>query len=203
MSISVQDIINKGKVSVRSSGTLYPVYISLFKEAFGFEPECPTCGSVNGHSHWDAFVAYGNGLDPNKILTTNINLMTNNKTFAIKNKSIIYSYDFKKEGQDRLFTNRTYGDIMTEEFAIAYLENAEESGDEELFDRRKAEFSKLPAKYATETDLTDVDLHNLKFAELQNLATSKNYPSEEWQGFKSKADMITYIEGKELGDDLI
>lgn len=196
--MTAKEIINKGKVAVRNSSTLYPIYQNLFKEAFGYFPECPTCGSVNGHKHWDAFVAFGNGSDPNTLLTQN-NITMSNKTFEIKNKNIIYSYNFKKKGQDRLFTSRSYGDVMTEEFAIAYLDNA---AGEELLNQRKAEFSLLPRKYRIDSvekeDDTEKDLSKLKLVELQAIATEKQYPAEEWDKINSKANLIAYLEAKEL-----
>ena len=177
--MTIQDLIKKGKVAVRTSGTLYPIYQSLFKEAFGFIPECPTCGSVNGHKHWEAFVALGNGSDPKTLLTQNNKTMANTKkTFEVKNKSIIYSYNFKKKGQDREFTSRSYGDVMTEEFALAYLDNA--ADDEELLMKRRAEFSVLPSKYRQEepakSSNTETGKKAPSFADLQQIATEKGYP---------------------------
>lgn len=208
--MTAKDLILKGKVAVRTSGTLYPIYQNLFKEAFGFIPECPTCGSVNGHKHWEAFVAFGNGADPNTLLIQNNKTMANTntkKTFEVKNKSIIYSYNFKKKGLDREFTARTYGDVMTEDFALAYLDSAAE--DKELLNKRKAEFSVLPSKYAKKEDTTntskagsedgkDVDLSKLKLVDLQAIATEKQYPAEEWEKIKSKADLIAYLDAKAI-----
>lgn len=194
------DIIQRGKQAVRISGTFYPVYENLFKEAFGFNPECPTCGSINGHKHWDAFVAYANGEDPETLLkhnSFNLNIMSNNTTFAVKNKSKIYAYTFKKKGQDRDFVNRVYGDIMSEEFAIAYLEAVQD--DPILFDERKAEFSKLPAQFSGEVaNATDVDLSKLSFAELKDLAASKGFPEDEYSSLKSKKDVRAYLDAKAL-----
>jgi len=199
--MTIKDIINKGKAAVRQSSTLYPIYQNMFKEAFGYFPECPTCGSINGHRHWEAFVAFGNGSDPDTLLTQN-NTTMSNKTFQIKNKNIIYSYNFKKEDQDRLFTSRSYGDVMSEEFAIAYLDNAVE--DEELLNKRKAEFSLLPSKYREgseeEAPVKDKGNKAPSFAELQQTATDKGYPVEEWEKLKSKSDLSAYLEAKELND---
>ena len=199
--MTAKEIINKGKVAVRNSSTLYPIYQNLFKEAFGYFPECPTCGSVNGHKHWEAFVAFGNGSDPATLLTQN-NITMSNKTFEIKNKNIIYSYNFKKKGQDRLFTSRSYGDVMSEEFAIAYLDNA--AGEEDILNERKSQFSILPMKYRTDKDKNgenasaEKDLSKLKLVDLQSIATEKQYPLEEWEKINSKANLIAYLEAKEL-----
>lgn len=201
--MTAKDIINKGKVAVRQSSTLYPIYQNLFKEAFGYFPECPTCGSINGHKQWDAFVAFGNGSDPDTLLTQN-NITMSKKTFEIKNKNIIYSYNFKKKGQDRYFTSRSYGDVMTEDFAVSYLDNAAE--DEELLNKRKAEFSLLPSKYRDISEDESVELKDKgtkapSFAELQQLATDKGYPVEEWDKIKSKADLTAYLDAKELDSE--
>lgn len=209
--MTAKDIINKGKVAVRQSSTLYPIYQNLFKEAFGYFPECPTCGSVNGHKHWDAFVAFGNGSDPDTLLTQN-NITMSSKSFEIKNKNSIYSYNFKKKGQDRYFTSRTYGDVMSEAFAIAYLDNV--ATDEELLNQRKSEFSLLPSKYRDENEkntVTDktpitpiIDRGNKmpSFAELQQIAVDKNYPAEEWEKLRSKVDLSAYLEAKELDNSI-
>lgn len=195
--MTIQDIINKGKVAVRQSSILYPIYQNMFNEAFGYFPECPTCGSVNGHKHWDAFVAFGNGSDPDTLLTQT-NITMSNKTFEIKNKNIIYSFNFKKKGQDRYFTTRSYGDVMSEEFAVAYLDNA---SDEELLNKRKAEFSLLPSKYREDEIPKDKGNKAPSFAELQQIATNKGYPAEEWDKLKSKADLSAYLEAKELDSE--
>lgn len=194
------EIIQRGKSNVRNSGVLYPVYEKLFNEAFGFMPECPTCGSINGHKHWSAFEAFANGADPKTLVLnnhSNFNNMSNNTSFEIKNKSKIYFYHFKKEGQDRLFVNRVYGDIMTEEFAVEYLNSAKD--DQELYEQRKAEFSKLPAAITGEkVEGENTDLSKLKFDELKAIAVSKQYPEEDYKGINSKKGMVAYLEAKAL-----
>ena len=142
---TAKEIVQKGKVAVRNSATIYPKYQELFNEAFGYFPECPTCGSVAGHKHWDAFVAYVNGADPEALLTQNKETMSKN-TFKIKDRNKLYTFNFKKKGLDRDFTSRTYGDVMTEEFAVGYLEAAKD--DAELLAQRKSEFTILPEKFA-------------------------------------------------------
>ena len=198
-----KDIIKAGKASVRNSATLYPLYQKLFQEAFGFIPDCPTCGSVNGHKHWEAFTAFADGKSPNTLLIqNNISMANTEKTFEVKNKSKLYSYNFKKKGQDRVFTNRNYGDIMTEEFAIAYLDSAADNP--ELLNLRKAEFSKLPDIYSDNSGLAPAinqDKSNLKFTDLQKLAEDAGYPKTEWEKLRSKADMSAYLEAKKLTVD--
>ena len=204
---TAREIIQRGMVAVRNSATLYPEYQNLFNEAFGYFPECPTCGSLLGQNQWKAFAAFADGADPNSLLTKNTTETMSKQTFKIKDRNKLYTYNFKKKDQDRLFTSRTYGDVMTEEFAIGYLDSASE--DEELLNQRKAEFSELPAKYAKKETVADVDpntpvdLSKLKMADLQAIATEKGYPDEEWEKLNSKANLIAYLEAKALpADDL-
>ena len=202
---TAKEIIQRGMVAVRNSATLYPEYQNLFNEAFGYFPECPTCGSLLGQNQWKAFAAFADGADPNTLLTKNTTETMSKQTFKIKDRNKLYAYNFKKKGQDRDFTSRTYGDVMTEDFAIGYLDSA--SGDEELLNQRKAEFSELPAKYAKKEAVADVDLNapvdlsKLKMADLQAIATDKGYPDEEWEKLNSKANMIAYLEAKDLPAD--
>lgn len=201
---TARELIQRGMVAVRNSATLYPEYQNLFNEAFGYFPECPTCGSLLGQNQWKAFAAFADGADPNSLLTKNTTETMSKQTFKIKDRNKLYTYNFKKKDQDRLFTSRTYGDVMTEEFAIGYLDSAAE--DEELLNQRKTEFAELPAKYAKKEIAADVDpnapdLTKLKMAELQAIATEKAYPVEEWEKLNSKANMIAYLEAKALPAD--
>lgn len=199
-----KEIIQRGMVAVRNSATLYPWYQELFNEAFGYFPECPTCGSALGKNQWKAFEAFVAGADPNTLLTSKTSEKMSKNTFKIKDKTKLYSFNFKKKGQDRDFTSRTYGDVMTEDFAVAYLDNAAENA--ELLAERKAQFSQLPKKYAEviaedsdeDSEDTAQDLTKLKLAELQAIATEKGYPADEWEKLKSKADVIAYLEAKDL-----
>ena len=203
---TAKELIQRGMVAVRNSATLYPEYQNLFNQVFGYFPECPTCGSLLGQNQWKAFAAFADGADPKTLLSNqNIKETMSKNTFKIKDRNKLYAYNFKKKGQDRDFTSRTYGDVMTEDFAIGYLDSA--SGDEELLNQRKAEFAELPAKYAkkeavAEVDLNaPVDLSKLKMADLQAIATDKGYPDEEWEKLNSKANMIAYLEAKDLPAD--
>ena len=202
---TAKELIQRGMVAVRNSATLYPEYQNLFNEAFGYFPECPTCGSLLGQNQWKAFAAFADGADPKTLLTKNTTETMSKQTFKIKDRNKLYAYNFKKKGQDRDFTSRTYGDVMTEDFAIGYLDSA--SGDEELLNQRKAEFAELPAKYAKKEAVAEVDpnapvdLSKLKMADLQAIATDKGYPDEEWEKLNSKANMIAYLEAKDLPAD--
>lgn len=193
------DIINKGKVAVRNSGSLYPIYQNLFKEAFGFEPECPTCGSANGHRHWSQFESFAYGADP---LTFKIEKMSNTKTFEVKQKSKIFSYLMEKGG--RQITVRQYGDVMTEAFAQAYLKTAE--ADEELFAKRKAEFNVLPVNFRKKADevvgAKDAEsAYPAKLADKKAHAASLGYPEADYKSITSKADMNAYLDAAGMQAD--
>ena len=193
------DIINKGKVAVRNSGSLYPIYQNLFKEAFGFEPECPTCGSTNGHRHWSQFESFAYGADP---LTIKTEKMSNTKTFEVKQKSKIFSYLLEKGGRQIIV--RQYGDVMTEAFAHAYLKDAE--ADEELFAKRKSEFNVLPVDYRKKADKVvgakDVEsAYPAKLADKKAYAASLGYPEAEYKAITSKADMDAYLDAAGMQAD--
>ena len=193
------DIINKGKVAVRNSGSLYPIYQNLFKEAFGFEPECPTCGSANGHRHWSQFESFAYGADP---LTFKIEKMSNTKTFEVKQKSKIFSYLMEKGGRQIIV--RQYGDVMTEAFAQAYLKTAE--ADAEIFGKRKAEFNVLPVDFRKKADKVvgakDAEsAYPAKLADKKTYAASLGYPEADYKSITSKADMDAYLDAAGMQAD--
>lgn len=193
------DIINKGKVAVRNSGSLYPIYQNLFKEAFGFEPECPTCGSANGHRHWSQFESFAYGADP---LTFKIEKMSNTKTFEVKQKSKIFSYLLEKGGRQIIV--RQYGDVMTEAFAQAYLKTAE--ADAEVFAKRKAEFNVLPVDYRKKADKVvgakDAEsAYPAKLADKKAYAASLGCPEADYKSITSKADMDAYLDATGMQAD--
>ena len=185
-------IIKMGKVAVRNNATAYSFYQNLFKEAFGFTPECPTCGSINGHKHWQHFEAYAKGAEPLSLINNTLKNMSK-KSFEVKNKSKIYSYTFEKNG--RLLIARSYGDVMSEDFAKKYLETAK--NDPELLQKRRSEFTKLPAGWADdETDVTNANDYPEKLADKKILALEKGYPESEYKAIKSNADMVAYLDKK-------
>ena len=186
-------IIKMGKVAVRNNATAYSFYQNLFKEAFGFTPECPTCGSVNGHKHWQIFEAYVKGAEPLSLINNTLQNMSK-KTFEVKNKSKIYSYTYEKNG--RLLIARSYGDVMSEDFAKKYLETAKD--DPELLQKRRSEFSKLPAGWVVddEADVKSATGYPEKLADKKILAAEKGYPEDEYKNIKSNADMVAYLDKK-------
>ena len=190
-----QDIIKKGKVAVRNSGTLYPLYKSLFFEAFGREAECPTCGSAQGKADWNSFTAYANGADPETLNNNTTNMAK--PTFVIKKKAPIYRY--QNEGER---VQRVYGDVMSEDFAIKYLENAE--NDPELLAKRKAEFSVLPEKFRDEVEVIEEDDKTklpTTLKDLKALAVERGYPEDEYKDIKKIVDMDAYVRTKEAVED--
>ena len=140
-----KEIIKAGKVKVRNTPLLYSAYIKTFKSVFGYEPQCPTCGSSQGQKDWSDFNRF---VETNIISKSkNINTMENNKkTFTLRDKSLLYSYDYLHEN-GRILRARSYGHSMTEDFAKKYLENA--SGNADL-EERKNKFLILPSVPAEE-----------------------------------------------------
>ena len=194
------DIIKKGKAAVRNSGSLYPIYQNLFRDAFGFEPECPTCGSANGRRQWSKFESFAYGADP-KILILKTEKMSNTKTFEVKQKSKIFYYLTEKGGRQIIV--RQYGDVMTEAFAQAYLKTAE--ADEELFAKRKAEFNVLPVDFRKKADevvgaKSDKD-YPAKLADKKDYAASLGYPEADYKSITSKADMDAYLDAAGMQAD--
>lgn len=193
------DIINKGKVAVRNSGILYPIYQKLFRDAFGFEPECPTCGSANGHRHWSQFESFAYGADP---LTFKTEKMSNTKTFEVKQKGKIFSYLLEKGGRQIIV--RQYGDVMTEAFAQAYLKTAE--SDAEVFAKRKAEFNVLPVDFRKKADKVvgakDAEsAYPAKLADKKAYAASLGYPEADHKSITTKADMDAYLDAAGMQAD--
>jgi hypothetical protein len=138
-----EDLIKMGPVRVKKNAQALSLYKSEFREAFGRDPVCATCGTSQGAQDWKAFVALVNGVEVETIINnfTHMQNMKNDKTFKIKNPLKIHKYAFEKNG--RKIYNSAYGDVMTEEFAIAYLENATD----EEFEQRSLDFITLPAKF--------------------------------------------------------
>lgn len=188
-----QEIIKKGKAAVRNSGTLYPLYKSLFFEVFGREAECPTCGSAQGKADWNSFTAYANGADPETINNNTTNMAK--PTFVIKKKSPIYRY--QEEG-GRI--HRVYGDVMSEDFAVKYLENALLI-DEETFEKRRAEFSVLPEKFRDEVENEDKSKLPTTLKGLKALAVEREYPEDEYKDIKTIVEMDAYVRTKEAVAD--
>ncbi|MDV4026365.1 hypothetical protein CMT52_18715, partial [Elizabethkingia anophelis] len=100
-----KEIIQAGTSGVRSSPTLMAEYKRQFQEQFGYEPECPTCGSTKD---WNLFQSFANGQT-----SKNTEIMSD-KTFALKNSNIIYTYDVHDKELDRPVRKRSYGYVMTE-----------------------------------------------------------------------------------------
>lgn len=174
------DIVNAGTGRVRNDPAMMAEYKRIFFDQFGYEPACPTCGDTRD---WNLFKNFANGN-----LNTQTIMSTTEKTFQLKDNLKIYTYFVEDEKTGIQRPVRTYGHLMTEEFAKNYLS----IGNEQTLADRKKEFKVLPA---TETE--DEELSALTVTELHALASEKEYPADEWKNLK-KADLIVYLEGKEL-----
>lgn len=184
------ELIQAGKVKVRNSPLLYSAYEEAFKTIFGRAPQCPTCGSPQGHRDWSDFEAYSKG----NILTLNQTTMTNQQTFKLRDKSKIYSYDYK-HANGRILRARVYGHLMDDAFAEAYINNAQS---EEAREARISEFSELPASLRATIDSTEeIKLADLKVAELKEMAKQLGIEDSVLKGL-NKAAIIELIEAKKI-----
>ncbi|RMZ58959.1 hypothetical protein D1632_15450 [Chryseobacterium nematophagum] len=179
---TIDDLIKAGKSQVRNTADLMTAYIGLFKEKFGREPDCAGCTFNND---WNRLITYSNQKNQKIMLDPNI-------TFQLRDKSKIYSYDFQHKN-GRMIRTRVYGHMMSEEFAEKYLTE----GNERQLQERKAEFKILPIKFIEEENLSNDILSKNTLKELQQLATEKKYPEDEWKKLK-KEELIVFLEAKEL-----
>lgn len=123
-------ILNKNSQEVRRSPDLMAIYIELFKETFGYKPNCAAC---TFKSDFDKL--------KKRLRRTEHKKETMSKTFELRRKvGDILTY--RKANK----TYRTYDYNMTEEFAIEFLKN----GSEEEIKQREKLFKKLPEKITVE-----------------------------------------------------
>lgn len=130
-----------GPVKVKKNPEALSLYKSEFRNAFNRDPICAGCGFTQGAQDWKAFERLVRGDDIESIVNNFIHLQNMNKSFKIKNPLKIHKYSVEKNG--RLIWNKAYGDVMEEDFAVAYLENATD----EEFEIRKNDFITLPKKF--------------------------------------------------------
>lgn len=187
-----KDIIKAGKVKVRNSPSLYPAYQELFKEAFGYAPECPTCGSAQGHRDWSAFETYVN---TNTITNTKkIEQMAANKTFVLRDKNKIYSLDYKHQN-GRILRKRVYGYAMDDAWAEEYLANADGLASEKEMAARIAEFKTFPESQTTAA--VEVSLTDLTKAELSEMLASMNVDEAQYKNLK-KDELVALVESTKI-----
>lgn len=181
-----KEIIKAGKVTVRNSASLYPAYLSLFETAFGYKPECPTCGSVQGQRDWSKFQHF---VENGETLTFEKPLQMENPTenFILRDKNQIYTYTYM-HANGRLLSARRWGYAMDNAFAVAYLAN---SKDEAELQKRQAEFKVLPEE--AKEDLVEVDLNSLTKDQLKERLTDLGVDTEDFKNLK-KDELIALIE---------
>lgn len=140
-----QELFNKSPLEIRNSEPLMGFFLELFKEAYGYVPNCAGC----------TFNGYYNQLKDKYITKNSLNLTKNNfnsmRTFVLKrglqNKQFMY--------KDNNRPVRTYGNIMTDEFALKYLEI---TNDLDIFE-------KLPDGYDLEVENENLMDENLEIQE--------------------------------------
>lgn len=183
--ITIEDLIKAGKNEVRNNSNLMTAYIQIFEEKFGRKPDCAGC---TFNSDWNRLIQ-----NQNTILSNNI--IMSDKTFLLRDNSIIYSYDVEV-GENQLRRVRRYGNLMDEEFAVNYLTN----GSDEQIEVRKRQFKILPEKVrSSELNIDTTDYE--KLAELKAQAIEKGYPEEEYKDIDNDSDMSAYIKTKELEEE--
>ena len=128
---SIEDLIKAGKNQVRNNPDLMSAYITLFTEKFGRKPDCVGCTFSRD---WERLINFSN--------LQNIQIMSD-KTFRLKRPGEIYSYDVDSHVSKRKIRKRSYGNLMTEEFAENYLTH----GTAQEISERKKQFAILPTKF--------------------------------------------------------
>lgn len=122
-----EELILIGGDKVRRDESLILSYLEEFQKLFGYKPKCTGC---TFNRDWKKFVNYSLQRKSNKIT------MKTDKTFELKRgqKGVIHTYKIGNRPR------RSYGNTMTEEFAIAFLTN----GTKEQIAERKKLFEVLP-----------------------------------------------------------
>lgn len=182
--MTVEELIQAGKDQVRSSPGLMSAYIGHFSQVFGRKPDCAGCTFNND---WQRLVnAVPNPTKP---------IEMSDKTFQLRDQHKIYTIISEDKKSKTRRPVRTFGNLMTEEFAEKYLSTS----DAELLQKRKAEFKTLPAKFREDAE-GDANLSKLTKDKLQELAEENGYPAEEWKSLK-KDDLLVYLTGKDAEGD--
>lgn len=181
--VTVEDLIKAGKIEVRQNSDLMSAYIKLFQEKFGRKPDCAGC---TFDYDWKRLTQ--------SLTSINTENMSSNKTFKLRDNSIIYTFERENEETKTFRRVRVYGNIMTEEFAEEYLT----AGTTEEIESRKKRFKILPEKFR-ETDQQEVPAEVVtEVSVLKAKAIEKGYPEEEFKDIFEEDQMIAYMDGKAL-----
>lgn len=175
--MTVEELIKAGKDQVRKNSDLMSAFIKIFEEKYGLG----ACIPCFFNSNWEK-------LTNSNIQNTEI---MSDKSFRLKNNSLIYSYDVDDKKAGRPIRKRAYGNVMTEEFAENYLTHGTA---QEIADRKK-QFTILPKKFIETEDGNDDGLSKLTVPKLKALATEKEFPKEEWEALK-KEELVAYLNAK-------
>lgn len=181
--ITVKDLIKAGKIEVRQNSDLMSAYIQLFQEKFGRKPDCAGC---TFDYDWKRLTE--------NLTSINTENMSSDKTFKLRDNSIIYTFERENEETKTHRRVRVYGNIMTEEFAEEYLT----AGTPEEIESRKKQFKVLPEKFR-ETDQQEVPAEVVtEVSVLKAKAVEKGYPEEEFKDIFEEDQMTAYMDGKAL-----
>lgn len=131
--MEVEELVNISPIKIRSDETLMRLYIQFYKDAFLVAPDCAGC----------TFTRDFNKLK-NKINGTGVNVYIKSQTM----KNYVLNPKYKNNIHTYVKNNRpyrTYGHLMTDEFAESYLKE----GTKEQIKEREKLFDKLPSTEAS------------------------------------------------------
>lgn len=141
--MTLQELILINSDKVRRNSDLMAFYIESFVSSFGYKPTCTGCSFS---SDWAKLVRFVNTGEKPIFNNKNIKIMS---TFKLK-KTTNTILAYKLNGR----THRKYDNVMTEEFAIAYLTNGSEK---EIVERKKL-FAVLPDAFKSQKELKDAEV---------------------------------------------
>lgn len=131
--MTLEEFVKLEAKQIRRDKELMQLFVNFYEAAFFNLPKCVGC-SFN--KAFKKLKKYAERSEKNSIFDKNIQEMTA-KTFTVKKQYLSKILTYKKDG----VTHRKYGNSLTEEFAIALVENG-----------KSEYFSKLPEKIQTEDE---------------------------------------------------
>ena len=137
--MDVQSLVKLNPKKVRNDENLMRLYIDCYKDAFSVEPDCAPCTFTRDFDKLKKAILTGPVKLKERVLKTPNMAKTKKPKYELKRKyrSQIFTY---REGKKPF---RTYGHLMTDEFAEKFIEN---SADEKQKQERLAFFDVVDGK---------------------------------------------------------
>lgn len=156
--MNVLELVNMDASKVRGDSNLMRIYINLYKEAFGVEPNCAGCTFKKDFNKLKKHYTQ----DYQKTIKV---MERKEATFKYKRpQGKILSY---KSGNA---TVRRYDNLLTEKFVIGYLTN----GTPEQLEERKKQFSTLPNQLTVVKEIKVVETQEKEeFEEIKEVEKPK------------------------------